>query len=173
MSSPRGRRALRACEAWEGRCEGDAGESDEVPGRPTRDGRSYVSATVVDHGPTGRVTLSAWDRPGRTHRYTRVLTLGSAVRGLVLLDSDRAGVIYLGALGNFGAVSDPASGERALAVKLLCVEPVTGRVTGQNTLPASEGPEESFREFSVLDDGGVLYLRRTGEGAAVEAWSCR
>ena len=152
--------------------EGDAGEADEAPGRPTRDGRSYVSATLADRA-TGRIALSAWERPGATLRYTRVLPLGNAVRTLVLLDSDRAGVVYLGALGEFGAVSDPASGERALAVKLLCVEPVTGRVTGQNTLPASEGPEESFREFSVLDDGGVLYLRRTGEGAAVEAWSCR
>ncbi len=74
----------------------------EVPGRPTRDGRTFLSATLVDRA-GGTLTVTAIDRPSREHRFTRQYGLGHPAVALVLLDADAAGTFYVGALQEAGA----------------------------------------------------------------------
>jgi hypothetical protein len=58
-------------------------------------------------------------------------------------------------------------------VVLLCLDPRDGAPLGRAERPANESPEETVRELVVLDQGGVLYLHRTDEGAQLTRWDCR
>jgi hypothetical protein len=143
-------------------------ERPEVPGRPSKDGQSWLSAGIVDRE-AGLVMVTAIEKPSRAHRFTRQYALGAPVVNLNLLDSDASGIIYLGSV-----VEAPGSTEEApqVAVVLLCVDPVDGRPLGRVALPPNTGPEETFRELVVPDEGGVLYLHRTEQGAQVLRVSC-
>jgi len=91
--------------------------------------------------------------------------------GVVLLDTDRAGIIYLGVVGGKAAPSGELEGEPFITV--YCLEPAHGAPIGQATAPANTSPEETFRELSVLDEGGVLYMRRTDKGITMMPLDCR
>jgi hypothetical protein len=140
----------------------------EVPGRPSRDGRSYLSASIVDAA-AGQVMLTAIERPSRAHRFTRQYGLGAPVVNLNLLDSDASGIIYLGSVVEAAGGTPEAP---RFEVLVLCVDPVDGRPLGRTVLPPNEGAEETFRELAVPDEGGVLYLHRTEQGAQVLRASC-
>ncbi len=144
-------------------------ERPEIPGRPTRDGLSFITAGLADAS-AGRLYVASIVRATREHRFTRELGLGVAVRGLVLLDTDRAGVIYLGVLGDF-AGGDPAV--PPAAVLLLCLHPEDGHPLGNATLPANTSADETFRELAVLDEGGVLYALRSEDGVELRRYDCR
>jgi len=143
----------------------DDAERPTVPGRPTRDGRGWVHASVVDAA-AGRVVVTAWSRPDQEHRYTRELRFGASIQYLLLLDTDRAGVVYLAALTG---PEEPGTG----AVELVCLASDDGHPLGRATLPPNDGPEEALRELAVLDGGGVVYLHREAEGARLIAADCR
>lgn len=142
----------------------------EVPGRPTRDGKSYVSANISD-GARGRVAVTLIDRVSREHRFTREVPFGMPVLTLLLLDTDQSGLIYLAALGE--RVPGGVSGEAVATVDLLCLDPLDGRALGRAELPANTSADETFREMTVLDSGGVLYLYRTEQHAELRRVDCR
>lgn len=143
-------------------------ERPEVPGRPAQDGRTYLTAGIVD-GRAGAVMVTAVDREGQAHRFTRQLVLGAPVLALNGLDTDRSGVIYLGTI-----VEQPGSTPEApqFGITLLCLDPLDGRPLGQTRFPANTMPEETFRELAVLPEGGVLFLERTEAGPRLMRYSC-
>ena len=136
----------------------------EVPGRPTRDGRSFISAGIVD-GAAGRLFVSAIDRQAMAQRFTREYRLPPRVSSIALLDTDGSGIIYLAVL------LEPPEGKEA--VQLMCLDPLDGRPLGGAVLPANTLPEETFRDFAVLDNGGVIYSFRTEEGVELRRYDCR
>jgi hypothetical protein len=139
---------------------------DEAPGRPSRDGQSWLSAMIANSG-NGQVLINSIDKQTREHRFTRQLVLGPPVVSLMLLDSDRSGVIYLA-----GVVALPTQSP-TYAISLVCLDPLDGRLLGRATLPPNGGGDETFRQFTVPDEGGVLFLQRTEEGAQVLRVNCQ
>lgn len=143
-------------------------ERPEIPGRPAGDGKSYLTAGIVD-GAAGTVMVTAIDREPQAHRFTRQLTLGQPVLALNALDADRSGIIYLGTV-----IELPGSTAEApvFGIALLCLDPLDGRPLGQTRFPANSMPEETFREMTVLPEGGVLFLERTPSGPRVVRYGC-
>jgi hypothetical protein len=139
-----------------------------VPGRPAGDGRTYLTAGIVD-GPSGTVMVTAIDREPQQHRFTRQLSLGQPVIALNALDADRSGIIYLGTVIELPG-STPEAAQFGIA--LLCLDPLDGRPLGQTRFAANSTPEETFRELTVLPEGGVLFLERTPTGANVVRYGC-
>ena len=142
-------------------------ERPEIPGRPSRDGKSYLMAGLID-AVAGREFVNSVDRETGEKRFTRELRLGMPVLGIVLLDSDLAGTIYLGSL----IAGDAATGGGAF-VRIACLSGVDGVPTGSVDAPANPGAEETFREFVVLDGGGVVYAQRGESGVAYVRYDCR
>jgi hypothetical protein len=81
-----------------------------------------------------------------------------------MLDSDRAGTIYIAA--------EVERGEQGVVV-LTCREPQRGATIGTAELPANTMPEETFRDMVVQDDGGVVYAVRSEQGVTYARASCR
>ncbi|MDY7225566.1 hypothetical protein [Hyalangium rubrum] len=145
-------------------------ERPEIPGRPTRDGRSYLLAGIIDRR-EGRVFVNAVDRQSGQHRYTREFRLRFPLLTIALLDSDLSGVIYLGVTGELPTgKAEPAS---QLGLRVFCLEQLDGKVLGQTDLPINAMPEETFRDLAVLDEGGVLYRHITEAGVTLMRASCR
>lgn len=152
-----------------GNTSGEASkERPEIPGRPAGDGRTYLTAGIVD-GASGMVMVTAIDREPQAHRFTRQLSLGQPVVALNALDADRSGIIYLGTV-----IELPGSTAEApqFGIALLCLDPLDGRPLGQTRFPANTMPEETFRELTVLPEGGVLFVERTASGPRVVRYSC-
>jgi streptogramin lyase len=141
----------------------------EIPGRPTRDGGGYVRAWLGEI-PGQRAFVTFTDKQPEAHRFTRQIHTALVSSGIVLLDTDRAGVVYLGVIGGKaspnGELGEPT-------ITLYCLEPAHGAPIGQTTAPANTGPEETFRDLAVQDEGGVIYLRRTEKGVSVVTLDCR
>jgi hypothetical protein len=136
----------------------------EIPGRPTRDGQSYLTAWI-DTPPTTSFYVTSTQREPESHRFTRQVTLMETAIGLLLLDTDRAGVIYVGALGE--------ASDGTQSIVLVCLEPAHGEIMGETTLPPSTMPEETFRTLMVQDSGGVLYALPTEGGEEILRADCR
>lgn len=143
-------------------------QREEMPGRPARDGKTFLTASISSPA-DGRVAVTAVDRPSLAHRFTRELRLGLETHALNLLDTDLAGIIYLGAV----VVVPTPGGEAVPKVWLLCLDPRDGMPLGRAELPANTSADETMRELTVLDEGGVVYLYRTEEGASLQRWDCR
>src|SRR6185436_15540070 len=73
-------------------------ERPVLPGRPSRDGKALVMASVTD-GVHGSVALASLDRATQDKRFAREVAFGMPVLKLLLVDTDQTGVIYLAALG--------------------------------------------------------------------------
>jgi sugar lactone lactonase YvrE len=131
----------------------------EVPGRPTRDGSAFISANIID-APSGHVAVTSIDRATREHRYTCDVPMGAPILNLNLLDTDRSGVIYLGAVVE-KAPAPSGGGDGQYGIFVLCLDPLDGRPLGRAVLPANTDADETFRELTVMDEGGVLFLYRT------------
>ncbi|MDI1452037.1 hypothetical protein [Polyangium sp. 6x1] len=147
-----------------GTTDGQPADRTEVPGRPTRDGLSYIKAGIVDPPTDGRMYISSVDRATMQHRFTRELRQGSEIRGILLLDTDKTGTIYLATLL-------VQNGEES--VVLSCHEPLKGIPTGTAVLPVNTMPEETFRDMAVLDEGGVVYSVRTEQGVSYQKYDCQ
>jgi hypothetical protein len=135
----------------------------EAPGRPSRDGLSWLNAGITD-GPGGRALVSSIDRKTGEHRFSRQLRYKSEVHSILLLDSDKKGVIYFAV----GLHEDPAVDY----VLLQCLDPLKGAPLGSATLPVNVLPEETFRDLTVLDDGGVVYAVRGNDGVTYRRYDC-
>lgn len=135
----------------------------EIPGRPTRDGLSFLKAGIIE-APLGRVYVTSVERSTETHRFTRELRLAAAVHSILLLDADRAGTIY------FAAEVQGAQGEPE--VVLHCLDGKSGVPTGSAILPANTLPDETFKDFVVLDGGGVMQALRTQAGVSYTRYDC-
>lgn len=134
-----------------------ADDAAQLAGRPSRDGSLLLHAAMAQ----GRVVLNAIDRKTSTSRFARAIPFAQPLRGIVLLDSDLRGTIYLGA--SAGAPNQ---------AQVVCADPSDGRVIGRLTVPTSAVPEESFRDFSVSDDGTIVYALRTEEGVTYSSAHC-
>ncbi len=140
-----------------------AADRGEIPGRPTRDGQSFINAGIID-APAGRMYISSIDRASMQHNYTREIRQGSEIRGILRLDTDKAGTIYLATLLD-------QNGEEI--VLLSCHEPLKGYPTGNAVLPVNTMPEETFRDMAVLDEGGIVYSVRTEQGVSYRKCDCQ
>jgi hypothetical protein len=136
----------------------------EIPGRPSRDGKLFLNAGIID-APAGRSYVSAIDRATNQHRFTRELRLKGHITSIQLLDSDKRGTIYFAA--EVGDEQEPP------AIVLTCLEPQRGAPTGTAVLPANTLPEETFRDLTVLDDGGVVLALRSDQGVTYTRYDCR
>ncbi|MDP1916018.1 MAG: hypothetical protein Q8L14_07225 [Myxococcales bacterium] len=144
-------------------------ERGEVPGRPSKDGANYLTAVIVDPV-QGLFSLTAIAKANLVHRFTRQVSFGQAILALVMLDSDAAGLSYVGA-----HAEAPGSTPEAprLAIVVLCLDGRDGATLGRTSFPANAVADESFRELSVGTDGSILFLRRTTEGAQLERHRCQ
>ena len=145
-------------------------EQPQLPGRPTRDGRSYVAARISDMR-EGRLAVYFLDRETGAQRMARELRLQYPLLYITLLDSDLAGIVYVAVVGELPTgKANPASSP---GMRMYCLDPVDGRVIGQAELPYSPMPEETFRDLVVLDEGGVIYQYRTQAGITLQRADCR
>lgn len=158
---------------------GDTQNREEIPGRPTRDGRAWITAGITDQT-EGRLYINAVARPTRDHMYTRELRVPMETRALVMLDSDARGVIYLGALGAARSAAGTApiaqsdgGSEGNERILLMCLDGATGRPLGQTTLPPNTSADETYRDFTVPDEGGVIYQVRNDQGVEYRRYDCR
>lgn len=135
----------------------------EIPGRPSRDGLSYIHAGLTDAA-AGRMYVSSIDRATMQHKFTREIRQNSEIRGILLLDTDKAGTIY---------IATHLLQESREIVLLQCLEPLKGYPTGSAVLPVNVMPEETFRDFAVLDEGGVIYAVRTESGSSYQKYDCQ
>lgn len=135
----------------------------EIPGRPSRDGLSYINAGITD-APQGRAYVSSIERATGQHRFTRELRYKSEIRHIVLLDSDKSGTIYFGVELH----EDPSTDW----VVLQCLDPLKGVPIGSADLPANTMPEQTWRDLTVLDDGGVIYAIRSDDGVTYRRYDC-
>lgn len=135
----------------------------EIPGRPTRDGLSFINAGIINAA-AGRAYVSSIERATSEHRFTRELKLASTIQSIVLLDSDMQGTIYFAA-----QVMEEPGGPMIL---LSCLEPLKGVPVGGAVLPANTLPEETFRDLTVLDEGGVILALRSEQGVSYQRYDC-
>jgi hypothetical protein len=139
---------------------------DEIPGRPSRDGSFFVNA-YLQQQPRDAVFVNAATRKPEAHRFTRKIALGWEATGIVGLDTDRAGIIYLAVIGS------TTGDESGATVSLYCLEPEHGEPIGMTSLPANTLPEETFRDLAVLDGGGAMYVVRRESGVEITRVDCR
>jgi hypothetical protein len=145
----------------------------EIPGRPGRDGRSFLSAGIIDAA-AGRAWVSSIDRASGQHRFTREIRYRAEIAAILLLDTDRGGTIYF-AVELHDAVDDGApAGQAGLRpwILLQCLDPLHGQPTGSAVLLANTLPEESLRDLTVPDDGGVVEALRSANGVSYERHEC-
>jgi hypothetical protein len=135
----------------------------EIPGRPTRDGTGFLTAGITDAA-AGRAWLALVDRATGDHRFTRELRLKAEIRSIRLLDSDKAGTIYLATEMH----QEPAEDW----ILLQCLDALKGVPIGSATLPANTMPEETFRDLTVLDEGGVVLAHQTEQGVTYQTYEC-
>jgi hypothetical protein len=135
----------------------------EIPGRPSRDGQSYLKAGITDPA-AGRAYVTAIDRKTNEHRFTREERYKAEIHSIVLLDADKSGTIYFAVALH----EEPASDW----VELRCLEPMKGQTIGTAILPPNTMPEETFRDLTVLDDGGVIYAIRSEDGVTYRRYDC-
>jgi|LNFM01.1.fsa_nt_gb hypothetical protein len=152
---------------------GDAGARDTVPGRPTRDGTAFLRAGITETE-AGRVYVTRLARPSEDHVYTRELRVPMQAVQILLLDSDRAGTIYLAVAGpDRTPVGQDAAIDAPHRLVLVCLEGSRGAVLGQVAIRANQGAEETFREFFVPDEGGAVYAARSERGVEYQRYDCR
>lgn len=144
-----------------GTTDGRASDDGEpLTGRPSKDGVLVLTAGFTAQ-PSGQAWLNAFDRKKGALRFARTVVFPRPGHGIVLLDTDARGVIYLGAW----------AGEGNTAV-IHCFDPSDGHPLGKVTAPMSTTPEESLRDFAVAADGTIVYALRTEEGVSFGTTRC-
>lgn len=130
-------------------------------GRPGRDGATLLRASIADR-PRGMVTVSAADRATGAMDWSHTVTLDGAILHLVLLDGDRHGRVYLGAVAGRelgGAFTDP----RTLVVRF----DRAGVPVATLQLPAPPEADELFRPLAIDDEGHVFALSPGADGLSL------
>jgi hypothetical protein len=145
-------------------------ERPETPGRISRDGRFLLLTGIIERE-SGRIYLNVIDRQTNQHRYTREFRLQFPLWNIALMDTDLSGIIHLGVIGEVNPYGTTPAEQ--LGMRLYCIEPTEGRMLGQAELPVTHLPEETFRNYQVLDEGGVIYQLLTEEGVSLRRAACR
>ena len=130
-------------------------------GRPTRDGRSLLRAAIADRL-RGLVTVSAASRATGAMDWSRTVALDGLVLHLVLLDGDRRGRAFVGAV-----VARESAGVFTDAHVLVVRFDSAGAPDGTLRLPASPEADELFRPIAINDDGQVFALSPGPDGLAL------
>ncbi|HEX7601630.1 MAG TPA: hypothetical protein VF316_08500, partial [Polyangiaceae bacterium] len=118
-----------------------AKERTEIPGMPTRDGSSLVSAGVTSEE-EGRAWVTLADRLG-VHRWTRELRFPAQLSGVAFLDSDT------GPTRTIWTVMLGGSSSADYVNWAICLDAASGAVRGSFSLTVENPPWESFRDFAV------------------------
>lgn len=142
-----------------GSVDGSPAEPALLTGRPSKDGALLLMATLSP--PEAVVTLNAFDRKLGSLRFARAIQFPRPARQVTLLDTDMRGTIYLGVLGGSPQM-----------VQIACLDPGDGHAIGRVAVPTSDTPEESFRDFSVGDDGTIVLALRTEDGVEYRSARC-
>jgi hypothetical protein len=138
---------------------------DTVPGRPTRDGRLYIKAGMLDKA-AGRVYVQAHDKAQKL-AWEAALNLGGAVVHILLLDSDKAGNVYLGA-----EVEETPAPQATYKTVVARLEGQAGKLSGQLILPPTTGEAtESFRPLTVDDKGTIYHMVHTPSGPILTSYT--
>jgi len=134
-------------------------ERSELLGRPSRDGRFVLQAEIAD--PAGAMLVRASNRSNGELAWVQTVRTDAPILHVVMLDSDRAGNVYVAAeVGRESAEPPYELGDvHVVALRL----GNGGIVTGQLRLPALGAADETFRPLTV-DDDGVLYLMLAQDG---------
>lgn len=138
-----------------------ASDATDLMGRPTKDGALLVTAGITSKR-EGKAHVNAVDRKTMSLRFARSVSFPRPSHAIVMLDSDAQGTIYLGV-----ATGDPSE------ANIACLDPADGHVVGRVVLPLSRTPEESFRDFTVANDGTIAYALRTDESVEYRTARCR
>jgi hypothetical protein len=139
-------------------------EREELPGRPTRDGRLYISAALGDR-PRGQLAVRAFDRTTRELAWAAPVQLAAPILHILLLDSDTQGRIYVAAAtGREGTTAPFKIVDEAIeAVQL----GPGGDVRGYLRLPPLTTADETFRPLTVDDAGNLFVMVPTEAGLVV------
>ncbi len=140
-----------------------ASPQTDLFGRPSRDGTLLLSAGITNKE-QGRAWVSAMKRAETKELWTRELKESAPLLSISMLDSDARGIVYI------AYTIEPSPGDERLLLR--CLSPKNGQVIGTTELQLSDMPEESFREFSVADDGTVYHAEMTEQGMAYRTVHC-
>ncbi len=141
--------------------------SETIPGRPTRDGKLYIKAGVIDKA-AGRVYVQAHDLQKKL-AWELPLNLTRPVLHVLLLDSDLKGHVYLGA--EVG-IEDPTTHAMTdLATVVVRITP-EGKLDGTLILPPSTADAaETFRPLVVGGDGTIYHMVASSSGLKVSSYT--
>lgn len=140
------------------------GERPELPGRPIGDGGLVANAGIVDAG-QGIVVVTAFDRATLEVRWSRTVELGASILQLLMLDSDRAGNVFLAAaIADEGPPPDFALQDAMIRVLRFNA---AGEPTGSVDLPALDSGDDVQRPLTVDDDGAILLMKSGASGVEV------
>ena len=125
-----------------------------IPGRPSRDGKLFLKAGIVSR-PAGRVYVQAHTKD-RKLAWETPLNLGRPVLQILLLSSDTAGNVYLGAeVGREDPQTHQVLDQATVVLRLSRA----GQLTGTLILPpTTASPAETFRPLAVAPDGKVYQM---------------
>jgi outer membrane protein assembly factor BamB len=137
-----------------------ASEDEQLTGRPSKDGTLLLTAGLASKA-QGHAYLNAVDRKTGALKFARSILFPRPAQAIILLDSDAKGTLYLGV-----ASGDP--GDAYVA----CLAPGDGHVLGRIVLPLSHTAEESFRDFTVGDDGTIAFAVRTDDDVQYRTATC-
>lgn len=140
-----------------------ADKQTDLLGRPSRDGTLLLSAGITN-AQQGRAWVSAMKRLETRELFTRELKENVPILTISLLDSDAKGIIYVAYTTELG--------ENEERLVLHCLSPKDGHVLGSTEVQLNDMPEETFREFSVADDGTVYHAEMTEQGMSYRAIHC-
>ncbi len=131
----------------------------ELIGRPTRDGRFLVQAAIGDRA-AGEVLVRAFDRASGQPAWSQPIRLDTPILHIIMLDSDRHGMIYLAIdVGREApAPPYPIVDEKIVIARL----GPGGTPRGAIEVPPFPTADETFRPISV-DDDGTVYVMVAGE----------
>jgi hypothetical protein len=150
---------------------GEQTKLDEtIPGRPTKDGRLYVKAGIIDKA-AGRAYVQAHRADGSAPpalAWERPLTFAAPLLHILLLDSDGEGRVYLGVET---ANEDPSTHKLSdVATVVVRLEGSAGKLTGTLSLPPTTAdPTERFRPLVVGEEGTIYQLLASPSGFTITA----
>jgi hypothetical protein len=137
------------------------------PGRPSRDGLYYVWAARAGSPPEA-ARVRVFNRDAALV-WERLAPLPHPILHILLLDTDKLGHLYLGALV---AEENPTSHELTdQATVVLRIQLADGADAGMLVLPPNTSPDETFRELIVGDDGTIYQMLPSETGYTVTTYS--
>lgn len=133
-----------------------------LPGRPIGAGERLLRTRLVEAG-TGRVAVSVLTRSPLSLLFSKELLFGAPILYVLDADADGEGTIYVAALVQHQADANEA--------RVFCISR-DGLDLRYQALLSYPMPEEIFRRFSVLPEGGFAYAYADELGYHVVRRTC-